>query len=165
MARLNVTIVGSEKARLAVLHAGEDIRARLRKVVSDEATKLLVRSQAAFNAALTSRSGKLFASLTMRKGENVSWIGAYIGTSGRVGYIGRFFEKGYGGKTVRVRRTVKGLVEGARSRKARKLGTAGTFDRTLPFIQRPFLQPALDGVRSEITAALQDAVEKARVDA
>lgn len=163
MAKMTFTVVGTEKAKLAMLHAGEDVRARLRRVVDSESRALLARTQSSFNQVLKSRSGKLFAAINVRKAENASWIGAYVGPSGRRGFIGRFFEKGYGNKVIKVRRTVKGLIDEEKGKKSKKLGSAGSFDRRLPWVQKPFLQPALDSMRAQVQSAFAKTIEETKV--
>jgi hypothetical protein len=164
-------IVGAERIR-TLLKLEESVVARVRAVVEDKAQEVLSRAKArASGQVLRVRKGRLLRSLQMKTYESEAGPGAKVFSRW---YIARFYEEGFGGKTVQVKphtrrvksRDVRERVQGEngktrRKRVAQGIGFVKQHDRTIPRVQRPFLRPSLDEMRPSIRRAFAAAVKGA----
>ncbi len=125
----------------------ERVKERLRIIVGVQGAELYSRARAKLGGAVLGvRTGQTLASLKLRLFENQYHIGANVYSQW---YIARFYEKGFGGKTVQVKvHTRLGHPVKAHTMKIARQ-------------QRPFLKPTLEEQRSAIRAALDAAVHGA----
>lgn len=133
---------------------------RLRAVIKQKSQELAERARAKV-------TGRLASSVKVRDVDNKFGIKGVIRSPW---FVARFFELGYGGKTVRVKahvRRVRALdiktrVQDAKGRMRTKTikgrGDVKAHTRELPRIHRPYMSLALDEMRNDIKNALQQAI-------
>jgi hypothetical protein len=137
---------------------------RIRTLVAQKATELAEKAR-----AMT--KGRIAASIKVKTIDNDYSLKGVVFSKW---YIARFYDLGYGGKTIQVKsyprrvksKDVKEKLRNAKGRMVSKIATKGTtlvqsHDRKLPRIHKPFMTAALDSMRAGIKQALQDAIRGA----
>jgi hypothetical protein len=165
-------IAGAERLH-RLFQIEEQVKARLRDVIEKALREVLASAQSKVSGSvLKQRKGKLLRSLKMETYETPN------GPGGRVfskWYIARFYEMGFGGKTVKVdrhtrkvkSRNVRGEVVGKDGKVRRKKIAQGIayvkqHERKLPRIHKSFLKSSLDEKRPAIRAAFKAATTGVR---
>lgn len=141
----------------------QSVLARLRVVVAQKGAELAQKARSL-------GKGRIGTKVRLKLVDNDFGIKAVVGNPW---YVARFYELGFGGKAVKVRahtRRVKGLdvkskVRNAKGRMTTKTikgtGQVKAYSRNLKRVERPVLKAALEEMRSDVRAALAEAIQGA----